>query len=287
MSHVQIVTDSTAHFREPDYAARNGVHVVPLTIHFGPQTLREGVDIDTPGYFERVTRGGPLATAASPTAEAFGELYETLSNNGDQILSIHLSSKLSHTWRNAKNAAEGLLGRCQISVIDTLTTSIGLGLLVEAAAAAAARGETLDEIVRIVRGMIPRLYVVFFVESLEYLEHSRRLSKAQARLGAMLGIKPFLTIEEGDIVPMEKVRTRQQAVEKLMEFITEFSTIEHLAILRGATNHADETRPLLERLAVDFPGRQWEVATYGPALATQIGPDSLGVIVFEGMEDEE
>jgi DegV family protein with EDD domain len=285
MSRVHIVTDSTAHFRNPDFAARGEVTVVPLTIHFGKQAFREGLDLATDEYFNRVAAGGPLATAASPTPETFQALFENLARNGDPVLSIHLSSKLSHTWRNAKTAADLLLGRCQVTVIDTLTTSVGLGLLVEAAAEAAARGETLDDIVRIVRGMIPRLYVVFFVESLEYLEHSRRLGKAQARLGTMLGIKPFLTIEEGEIVPMEKVRTRQQAVEKLMEFITEFSSIEHLAILHGAANHTEETRQLLERLAMDFPGREWEVATYGPSLATQIGPDSLGVIVFEGLEE--
>jgi DegV family protein with EDD domain len=285
MPNVRIVTDSTAHFREPDFANRYGVSIVPLTIHFGKQAFLEGRDIDAAEYYQRVAAGGPLASAASPSPEAFQALYEELAASGDPILSIHLSSKLSHTWRNAKAAADMLLGRCQVMVIDTLTTSVGLGLLVEAAAKAAARGESLDDIVRIVRGMIPRLYVVFFVESLEYLEHSRRLGKAQARLGAMLGIKPFLTIEEGEIVPMEKVRTRQQAVEKLMEFITEFSAIEHLAILHGAANHTDETRQLLERLALDFPGREWEVTTYGPSLATQIGPDSLGVIVFEGQEE--
>jgi fatty acid kinase fatty acid binding subunit len=285
MSPVRIVTDSTAHFRDPDFPGRCGVTVMPLTIHFGKYSFLEGIDIDTDAYFRRLESGGPLASAASPSAENFLALYEDMGKSGEPILSIHLSSKLSHTWQNAKAAAETLLGRCQITVIDTMTTSVGLGLLVEAAAEAAARGEPLDEIVRIVRGMIPRLYVVFFVESLEYLEHSRRLGKAQARLGTMLGIKPFLTIEEGEIVPMEKVRTRQQAVEKLMEFITEFSSIEHLSILHGAANHTDETRQLLERLAMDFPGREWEIATYGPSLATQIGPDSLGVIVFEGEEE--
>jgi DegV family protein with EDD domain len=285
MPNVRIVTDSTAHFRQPDFAARNNVSVVPLTIHFGKQMFQEGREIDADEYYRRVAAGGPLASAASPSPEAFLGLYEDLAKSGEPIVSIHLSSKLSNTWRNARAAADTLLGRCQVMVIDTLTTSVGLGLLVEAAAEAAARGESLDEIVRIVRGMIPRLYVVFFVESLDYLEHSRRLGKAQARLGTMLGIKPFMTIEEGEIVPMEKVRTRQQAVEKLMEFITEFSSIEHLAILHGAANHTDETRQLLERLALDFPGRQWEVTTYGPSLATQIGPDSLGVIVFEGEEE--
>ncbi|MBI3764298.1 MAG: DegV family protein [Chloroflexi bacterium] len=287
MSQVRIVTDSTAHFQDPEFLKKHGVTVVPLTIHFGKEYFREGVDLDTVTYFRRVSNGGPLASAASPTTETFAALYESISQSGDEILSIHLSSKLSRTWQNAKAAADALLGRCQVAVIDTLTTSVGLGILVEAAVAAAERGEALDDIVRLVRGMIPRLYVVFFVESLDYLEHSKRLGKAQSRLGTMLGIKPFLTIEEGDIVPMEKVRTRQQAIEKLMEFIGEFAVIERLAILHGATNHSDETRQLLERLALDFPGRKWDITTYGPSLATQIGPDSLGVIVFEGLEDDD
>jgi DegV family protein with EDD domain len=98
-------------------------------------------------------------------------------------------------------------------VIDSLTTSIGLGWLIEAAAEAAANGAALDEIVRIVRGMITHMYAVFFVDQLDYLERNGRLSKSQAVLGTMLGIKPFLTIEEGEIIPMEKVRTRDKAID--------------------------------------------------------------------------
>jgi fatty acid-binding protein DegV len=96
MSPVRIVTDSTAHFRDPDFPGRCGVTVMPLTIHFGKNSFLEGIDIDTDAYFRRLESGGPLASAASPSAESFLSLYEEMGKSGEPILSIHLSSKLSH-----------------------------------------------------------------------------------------------------------------------------------------------------------------------------------------------
>jgi len=287
MPKVRIVTDSTAHFFDPAFPEKHDVTVVPLTIHFGKHSFKEGVEINTEEFFQRMAAGDPIPTAASPTAEQFAAAYEKVARSTDKILSIHLSSKLSRTCQNARAGTEALAGRCKIHVIDSLSTSIGLGLLVEAAALAAERGDSQDDIVRIVRGMVPRLYSVFFTETMDYLAQAGRVGKAQATLGAMLGIKPFLTMEEGDITPMEKVRTRQQAIEKLVEFVVEFSLIERLAILQSSPRHTDDTRLLLERLAIDFPGRQWPVLAYGPALATFLGPDAMGVMVFEGEAEPE
>jgi DegV family protein with EDD domain len=287
MSRVRIVTDSTAHFLDPAFPVQHDVTVVPLTIHFGPRALKEGAELTSEQFFQRVAAGEPLPTAASPTAEQFTAVYERLSQTTDQIVSIHLSGKLSRTAHNARAGAEALMGRCKIQVIDSLSASVGLGLLVEAAARAAGQGASPEDVVRIVRGMIPRLYAVFFIETLDFLAKAGRIGRAQAVLGAMLGIKPFLTLEDGDIIPMEKVRTRQQAVEKLIEFVVEFSDIEHLAILQGTPAHTDDTRALLERLALDFPGREWPVLAYGPSLATFLGPDAMGVIVFEGEGEPE
>ncbi len=287
MSKIHIVTDSTAHFFDPTFPAKHNVTVVPLSIHFGQQAYIEGAEINTAQLFARIAGGEPIPVAASPTSEQFAATYEQVAKTTDKILSIHLSSKLSRTCTNARLGSDSLAGRCKIHIIDSLSTSIGLGLLVEAAALAAERGAGQDEIVRIVRGMVPRLYTVFFTETMEYLAQAGRVDKAQAVLGSMLGIKPFLTMEEGDIIPMEKVRTRQQAVEKIVEFVIEFSDIEHLAILQSSPHYTDDTRLLLERLAVDFPGRQWPVLVYGPSLATFLGPDAMGVIVFEGEEEPE
>jgi fatty acid kinase fatty acid binding subunit len=287
MPKVRIVTDSTAHFFDPAFPEKHNVTVMPLTIHFGKQSYTEGIGITAEQFFRRVAAGDALPTASSPTAEQFTATYAELCQTTDQIVSIHISGKLSRTVHNARTGAESVLGRCKVHVIDSLSASIGLGVLVEAAALAADRGEPVDEIVRIVRGMIPRLYIVFFIEHMDFLANAGRISRAQAALGAMLGIKPFLTLEDGDIVPMEKVRTRQQAVEKLLEFVVEFSAIDHAAILQSAPALTEDTRLLLERLAIDFPGRQWPVLTYGPSLGTFLGPDAMGIVICEGEEEPE
>src|SRR5512139_3856492 len=281
MSRVHIITDSTAHFPDPTLPDRLGVTVVPQSIQFGRQIYREGVDIAAEEFFRRLPHYGALPTLHPPEADTFRELYAEKFRQNKQILSIHVSSKMSETVAHARQAADEFLGGNKIVVIDSLTTSIGLGWLIEAAAEAAANGAVLDEIVRIVRGMITHMYAVFFVDQLDYLERNGRLSKSQAILGTMLGIKPFLTIEDGDIIPMEKVRTRDKAVEKLVEFVAEFSTLDTVAILHSNPRPNDDTRLLLERLAVEFPGREFPLMTYGPALACHIGPNSLGVIVYE------
>jgi DegV family protein with EDD domain len=287
-SKVCIVTDSTVHFTDPEFARQHNVVVVPLAIHFGKETFRDGVDINSEQFFARLKPGnGVLPTVASPTPEQFSAVYEEVTRSTTQVVSLHLSSKLGRVWRNAKTGAEPLIGRCNIQVIDSTTTSVGLGLLVERAAQAAAQGATPDEIVKLIRGLIPKVYVVFFVESLEYLANNKRFNKAQAMLGSMLEIKPFLTIEDGDIVAMEKFRTRQQAVEKLIEFVSEFSTLEHLAIMQSTPEVTDDTRMILEQLALDYPGRKFPVSVYGPSLGTFLGPQAIGVIVFEGEDQDE
>src|SRR5690349_1996608 len=287
MPRVRIVTDSTAHFFDPEFPAKHNVVVVPLGIQCVSEQFQDRVDMTTERFFERVDAGGPIPTAQAPTPKQFSTIYENICRGHEDILSIHVSSKLSRTIQNARAGADEVLGRCKINIIDSLTTSIGLGLLVEAAALAAERGATEEDIVRIVRGMIPRLYAVFFIETMEFLAKAERIGKAQAVLGAMLGIKPFLTLEDGDIVPMEKVRTRQQAVEKLVEFVVEFANIEHLAILQSSAVPGEDTRLLLERLALEFPGRTWPVLAYRPSLATFVGPNAMGVMVFEGEGEPE
>lgn len=129
--------------------------------------------------------------------------------------------------------------------------------------------------------MIPHVYLVFFVEALQYLEREGRIGKAQALLGSMLNIKPILIVEDGDIIPLEKVRTRPRAIDKLFEFVAEFAQIEQVAVLQ--VNSDDEARELVDRLKLIFPSREFPVFPYGPVLASHIGPNTMGIIVYEGM----
>ncbi|MBI5291479.1 MAG: DegV family protein [Chloroflexi bacterium] len=282
MPHVRIVTDSTAHFEDPDFPRRHNVTVAPLTIHFGRQSFRDGIDITTEQFFARLGESDSLPVAAAPTPEQFAAVYRDVARPGDAVVSIHVSGKLGGVCRNAVAAGEAFRGRCDMHVVDSATTSVGLGWLVEAAVKAAEAGESADEVVRIVRGLVPRMYVLFFVDSPTLLANSKRYGKAQAVLSKMLGIKPLLTIEEGDMVPLEKVRNRQQAVEKLIEFVSEYSELENLAVLQGAPEPTEDTRQLLAEMTQIFPARRVPVLEYGPSLASFIGRGGMGIFVFEG-----
>ncbi|HLF25705.1 MAG TPA: DegV family protein [Anaerolineae bacterium] len=282
MTKVQIITDSGAHFADPSVPERLGITVVPQIIQLGSQQFREGADLEAEEFFRRLPHFIGMPAAQPPSVDEFRTLYATHTRRNEQILSIHTSARMSTTIGRARQAADEFLGRGKIVVLDSMSTSLGLGILVEAAAEAAARGEPLDELVRIVRGMVPHLYAVYFTESLDYLERAGRLSKSQSILGTMLGIKPFLTIEEGEIIPMEKVRTREKAIEKLVEFVSEFSYIERVAIMQSGEQPTEDTRLLLERLEQTFPGQYFPVLMYGASLACLIGPDSLGIVIYEG-----
>jgi len=287
MPKVHIVTDSTAHFADPATPQKLGVTVVPLTIQFGRQYFKEGVDISEDEFYDRMARGERPPTLHAPTADDFRATYSQILKNTNTILSLHISSKLSQTCARAKTATEDYLGRCQIVVLDSWTTSVGLGILVETAAQAANEGKPLGDIVRIVRGMIPHIYAVFFVDTLHYLEHSGLISPSQAVLGTMLGIKPFLSIEEGEIIPVEKVRSHDKAIDKLVEFVSEFSSIVRGVILQSSSTPTEDTRLLLEQLELTCPGFKFPVMRYGPALACQLGPDSLGIFIYEGVSGGE
>jgi DegV family protein with EDD domain len=278
---VRIVTDSSAQFIEPSVIQRYGITVVPLEIQFGAHTYREGIDIDAERFFQRVAESHTLPELIAPSVEHFAETYSRMNRETDQVLSIHLSRSIHSTWENARAASQTLLGRCEIVTLDSQTTSVGLALLVEAAAKCAENNASLDEVVRTVRKMIPRVYAIFYVETLDYLRRAGLVSESQAILGTMLGIKPFLTIEEGELITMEKVRTRPQAIEKLVEFVTEFAAVQDLIVLQNTPYITEQTRMLQERLALEFSPRPFPVAVYNPSLATIIGPDAMGIVVVE------
>jgi len=283
MRKVKIVTDSTAYL-EPSVARRLGITIVPLTVRLGNETFIEGIDITAEEFFQKLDRSSVMPEAFPPSGENFLAVYTKLSETTDQIMSIHISGKLSQTCDRAAAASQGFLGRCQITVVDSLTTSLGLGILATAAAQAAAQGKSLEEIEFLIRGMIPRIYIVFLAETLEYLERKGRIGQAQALLGAMLNIKPFLAIEDGEIIPLEKVRDSEGAVDKLFEFVGEFSQIEQMAIMQSTPEPIEETRMLIDRLEMIFPRIKPPLLVYGPVLACHVGPNGLGVIVYEGFE---
>ena len=277
---VKIVTDSSSDI-SPHTAAELGITVVPVRIAFGAKTYYDGIDIDRSSFYHLVSKSPALPTVEPPLPGELHQTYSQLLKGSDQILSIHSSSRLNKTVQVANEAAKVFLGRSKIAVIDSRMISWGLELVVTMAAEAAARGSSIDEIVRLIRGMVPHIYMVFFAESLEYLERRAHTGRGRMLMESLPGVRPLLIIEEGEIVPMEKVRTRGKSIDRLFEFVTEFAHFEQLAILQGRVS--EEPQMLFQRLNEAFPDRRLDVRPYGPALATHLGPDALGVAVYEGM----
>jgi DegV family protein with EDD domain len=283
MAKVRIITDITASL-DPDLVEQYQITVLPVEIRFGDETFHIQPGDGTRRLFERMAEGPAQPTEATIPASEFHEAFSRLCREGSDILVLLGSSKLNNAYEQARSASRPFLGRCHITILDSMSASWGLGLMVEASARAAEKGWTLDQIVRLVRGILPHVYLVFFVERLDYLEYGGRIDPAQALLGTMLQIKPLLFIEDGDIVPMEKVRTQSMAIEKLADFVTEFASIQRIIILtsplKGSSN--EMIKQLREHLSLALPGMELPVIEYDPVLACHLGPEALGVIVYEG-----
>ena len=283
MPRVRIVTDSAAAI-DPAAAGKLDVAILPLSVRVEDEEYEDGTGLSHEELLLRMASGDARPEVVGPVADQFARIYSRLTRQTDEIISIHSSASLSPVQRNAATAAAEFTGRCDINVVDSETVSLGLGLLVAEAARLARSSVPLSDILREIRGMMRRIYIVLTTDTLDYLEHSSLISPAQAILGTMLDIKPFLAIEDGQIIPMEKVRGRDRAIDKLAEFAGEFAQIEQIAILQSTPYPTSETKLLRDRLSLISPDREFPILLYGPVLASHIGPDGMGLVVYEGPE---
>ncbi len=280
MGQVKIVTDSSAYLPDMNLITEYGVEVIPLTVRTGPQSYPERINQVDEAFLRRLVQNSEVVSVDTPSVNQVQALFGRLGQNTDSIVCIHTSSALHDVAEVARQASRGYMGRQRIIVLDTLTSSAGVGMIVEAAGKAAAAGASQAEVVKIVRGMIPHMYALFFSDSLKYLEAWGRLGAAQTIIGTMLNLKPLSTMEDGDLIPIEKVRNYAHAVDKLYDFTIEFSHIEQLYLVQH--EFETEAAQLLERLEIAFPHHDFPVIGYPPSLAVHIGPRALGVIVYEG-----
>lgn len=284
MSNVRIVTDSNAYLA-PELLEKYPIDVIPHRIKIGPSLYEEDEHFSAEELFGKLQEAQSVGMIKLPEVQAADinsilDCYQRLGREAEQIVSIHMSSELSPMWAQARKAAEMLKGRYTIRVLDSLSTSYGLGLLVEQAAKAAADGASVHDIARVINGSIPHLYFAAFAESLHYLERSARLGPSQSLLGSMLGIKAMLMMEDGHLAPLEKVQTREEVVDKLFEFVVEFAHVERVGILQH--DYLSTSDQLVERLLEHSPAMQIERIPYLPSLASYIGPETIGVMIYEG-----
>ena len=271
---VRIVTDSTADI-PPEVATALGITVVPLTVHFGDTVYHDGVDLDAEGFLVALAANKSLPHTAQPSPAAFVEVYTRLLDQGHDVISIHLSGKLSGTINSAQLARQQMPAPDRVTIVDSLWTSMALGLLVIRAATAAQRGDEPAGILREVAGQLERLHLLLFVDTMEYLQRGGRIGRAAAFLGGLLSVKPLITLRGGEVHPIERVRTRSRAIERLYLWAAEFPAVSDFSVLHISS--FDDAKALFDRIQRRFPDATGYVTSVGPVVGTHVGPGALGV----------
>ena len=233
----------------------------------------------TDEFYKRLAHGTTWPTTTQPPPTDFVNVYNKLAEETDEILVVTLSSKLSGTYESALNAKGMIKGKCRIEVIDSLTVIMGLGLIVIAAAKAAQAGANLDEVADLVRRAMPRSHVIMLFDTLKYLAKGGRIGKAQGLLGSLLSVKPILTMRDGEVSPLTRVRSRVAGMDYLYNFVAGFPKIEELAAEHATT--PDDADKLVERLSALFPKERIYRSTISPVVGTYAGPGVLSVTVLE------
>jgi DegV family protein with EDD domain len=279
---VRIVTDSTADL-PLEFAHALGISVVPLSVIFGEEVCREGVDISQDLFYDKLIHGKEMPTTAAPSVGDFLEVYEPLLKETDEIVSIHLSSKLSATYNNACQAAQVLADRgARIEVMDSQVVSLGLSFATLAAARVAREAGDIDRIRAAVDSTVRRIRIYFLLDTLEYVRRGGRIGRARAFLGTMLRVKPLLSLRDGEVHPEERLRTKARAIERLFQIATSYPNIREVAI--GYSTNPQEAHDFEQRLAEVMPHVNIWVTRVGPVIGTHGGPGILGLGLLEGEE---
>lgn len=217
---IKIVTDSTCDL-PPAWFSQYQLTVVPVNIQFGLETFHEGQTIDPETFYRRIKTDGLLPTTSQPSVGEFSQIYQALAADGSEILSIHVTSKLSGTWQSAILAARQLRDRVKVTVMDSLSGSVGLGLLVREAAQLAQAGCTVAEIVSKLEARRPHINVFIMLKDLHYARMSGRVGRLRELLASLLDIKPIVGVDEGALIPLERVRSQQKGFERMVALAAE------------------------------------------------------------------
>ncbi len=275
---VKIITDTLSDITS-DLAAELGVIVVPLYVRFGDAIYRDRVEMTTDEFYRRLVSDPAFPSTTQPTPNDFLEVYKGLTKETDEILVIVVSSKLSGTYQSATQAKDMLKSECRIEVIDSLSVAMGMGLLVIKAANAVKDGAKLNEVTRLIREAISRTHLIAYFDTLKYLARGGRIGKAQGLLGSMLSVKPLLTIKDGEMTPVTRVRSLSAGLDYLYNFAASLSNIEGLAVEHATT--PDDADKLVERLGAIYPKERIYRALISPVIGTYAGPNALALTVLQ------
>jgi DegV family protein with EDD domain len=277
---IKIVTDSTAGLPEA-LIREHDIRIIPLYVHFGEEAFKEGIDITTEQFYERLRTSASLPTTSQPSVGEFHEVFKELIDAGHEVLALTISSKLSGTWNSAMGALEMLPG-APISVVDSLCTSLAMYMLVESALEKIAAGATRQDVAAHLEELKGRLNILFVVDTLEYLAKGGRIGNARAFMGTLIKIKPLLLLENGAIEPCEQVRSKGKALARMLELVEQKvagqGSQAHVAIAHGMA--LDEALAFRKEVVARLGCAEPPVSEVGTVLGAHLGPGVVAIAAY-------
>lgn len=282
MGNICIVTDSHVQFPQPSFAGRQLVRILPHSIQLNNRVYESGANLkasDLPPFPPEGNFPSDILPDADQICSFFADIEEDKSI--DRIIAIFTSSQLFPLFLRVQEALVSFSGRVQIQLIDSQSTSIGLGFLVQSAVDAIQRNYSSTEVEHLVRSLISRIYAILCTPGLSYLNRAGFVDHSQATVGEMLGLMPIFALEEGHLTPLEKVRNRRQVLDAFQEFLDEFENLQHIALVQNIAPNSQDGRLLREHALDSFPRTPFTEHSINLAMASLLGPQTSCLFAIE------
>lgn len=272
---VKIITDSTSDITQEE-GNRLGVTVVPLTVHFGSDVYRDGIDLSKEDFFKKLSVAETLPTTSQVPPGEFTELFQKYLSEGDDIVGIFISSEMSGTYQSAA-VARGFVDPDRIDIIDSRAATFELALLVREAVRFRDEGKSAADIADIIRSLIPRIRLYAVVDTLKYLKMSGRISTTTAFVGGLLGINPVIAIEDGKVVSAGKARGLKAGLSLIADRIREDPPDPDYLVVFGNTNAPEALRETVDYFTKMLQITNATQMDIGITVGTHVGPGAAGI----------
>ena len=274
---LRIVTDGAADV-PLEWQKEFAIEICPVNIQFGEKTYLQGIELDNEGFYKLVDETKKIPKTSQPTPHQFSELYKKISQPGDTILSIHVTSKLSGTYASAVAAGRELEGIYHVVPFDSATGSMAIGYMCRAARLLEQSGHSLEEIIKHLENMREAGRIVLALDTLDYARMSGRVGTMQAALASVLNVKPIAVLKNGLLTMTEKVRTRKASLERLIAMIKEETGDKPvmMAILHARDPKAGQE--LLDQARLRFNVKEIYLIDLSISLAANFGPGTVGIV---------
>ena len=273
---VAIVTDSTVNL-PVEVIKQYNIYVIPQILNWEGQSFLDQIDISTEDFYQRLPHSKDLPKTSQPAPGQFTEHFEKVAEGAESIVAIFVSQALSGTIQSAHLGAEAM-GEYPIEIVDSRSVSLGLGLMVTAAARYAAEGHDYQEVAAYVRTLVPRMRVLFVVDTLEYLHKGGRIGGAKRLLGSVLSIKPVLGLEDGQIEPQAQIRTKKKAIQHMLDVV--LGEMKQKKNVHAGVIHArapEDADYVVEQVRAGANPVELYINELTPVIGANVGPGVVGM----------